>query len=158
MHFIRVIRNSKPRGLHLAVYRGTGINFGLLGTRDRVFRNYIRVIRNSSLGYQEPKYRVIRNQAIGLLGTAPYHKSLNPLQNHPHLPNLTRARDLNSITNTLTPNPLPNTPAQKGAPPPWRLSTHPTRLTPARNTLRAIKIIPENTAAPPCEPADFRVT
>jgi hypothetical protein len=113
MHFIRVIRNLRWGGLTVAIYRIAGIEFGLSGTRGRVIGNHIRVIRNPTLGYQEPRYRVNRNPLIGLIGTLQPPKSLNPRPNHPDLPAVTRARDLNYTTNYLT-HTLPKSPGSKG--------------------------------------------
>jgi hypothetical protein len=57
------------------------------------------------LAYQEPHYWPIRNQTFGLSGTRGSKKSLHwkDYLTYPHP--VTRARDLNSLINSVTPYP-----------------------------------------------------
>ena len=133
-----------------------GRNIGLLGTEFGFSGTNFRVFGNKNTGFQEPMARVFRNSLNGLSGTRPYTKSPKSQGNLQTFTDITRARDLNSINNPLTPTPTrrlkrglrppgalygPN--RKRNTTPPLRglrplpAQTHHTRHTPSRKALRA---------------------
>jgi hypothetical protein len=80
-----------------------GRNIGLLGTEFGFSGTNFRVFGNKNTGFQEPMARVFRNSLNGLSGTRPYTKSPKSQGNLQTFTDITRARDLNSINNPLTP-------------------------------------------------------
>jgi hypothetical protein len=143
-----------------------GRNIGLLGTEFGFSGTNFRVFGNKNTGFQEPMARVFRNSLNGLSGTRPYTKSPKSQGNLQTFTDITRARDLNSINNPLTPTPTrrlkrglrppgalygPNrkrnrTPPLRGLRP-LPAQTQPTRHTPTRKALRAPQTYPNHRAA-----------